>query len=318
MPETPFIVTIDAEGDNLWAKPRMITTRNADYLPRFQALCERFSFKPVYLATHEMAMSDSFVEFMRDVLKRGAGEIGMHLHAWNSPPIEPLTGDDHLHQPYLVEYPLPVMRQKVHALTGLLEERFDRDIVSHRAGRWALDGRYAGILLEEGYRIDCSVTPGIDWSGTPGDPAGHGGVNYSDSPLEAHFLGELLEVPMTIRAGDLYRKLPLAYRIRGLRRLARSVSPGPAWLCPAENGIDEMLRVVREARDERATHLEFMLHSSELMPGGSPSFPDASAIERLYADLEILFTEVARGCRGTTLEEFHARWTRGTGRHDTH
>jgi hypothetical protein len=39
MSETPFIITIDTEGDNLWACPRHITTRNAAYLPRFQSLC---------------------------------------------------------------------------------------------------------------------------------------------------------------------------------------------------------------------------------------------------------------------------------------
>jgi len=51
-----------------------------------------------------MAMSAAFVEFGRDVLARGTGEIGMHLHAWNSPPIVPLTGDDFHYQPYLIEY----------------------------------------------------------------------------------------------------------------------------------------------------------------------------------------------------------------------
>ncbi|MGH8641475.1 MAG: deacetylase, partial [Burkholderiales bacterium] len=82
MSETPFIITIDTEGDDLWARPREITTRNAEYLPRFQSLCERFGFKPVYLTNYEMAMSDVFVAFGRDVAARGAGEIGMHLHAW--------------------------------------------------------------------------------------------------------------------------------------------------------------------------------------------------------------------------------------------
>ena len=81
MSETPFIITIDTEGDNLWARPREITTRNAQYLPRFQSLCERFRFKPVYLTNYEMALSDVFVEFARDVVARGAGEIGMHLPA---------------------------------------------------------------------------------------------------------------------------------------------------------------------------------------------------------------------------------------------
>ena len=32
MSETPFIIAIDTEGDDLWAKPRQITTRNARWL----------------------------------------------------------------------------------------------------------------------------------------------------------------------------------------------------------------------------------------------------------------------------------------------
>jgi hypothetical protein len=28
------------------------------------------------------------------VIARGTAEVGMHLHAWNSPPTEPLTADD--------------------------------------------------------------------------------------------------------------------------------------------------------------------------------------------------------------------------------
>lgn len=308
MPETPFIVTIDAEGDHLWSRPRRITTRNVAYLPRFQALCERYGLKPVYLANYEMAMSIAFVEFARDVLARGAGEVGMHLHAWNSPPLEPLTGDDFRYQPYLIEYPERVMREKIKALTGLLEERFGEKMVSHRAGRWAFDERYAALLLEEGYRVDCSVTPGVDWSRTPGDPRGKGGSDYTACPDQPYyFSGALLEVPMTIRAGDLYKSTPWLYRAPLLRGAARRLSPGPRWLCPAESSLDEMLSVSRLARAEGAAHVEFMLHSSELMPGGSPSFRTSADIERLYHSLEVLFAELASWCRGMTLKEFGAQ-----------
>jgi len=31
MSKTPFIITIDTEGDNFWARPREITTHNAAY-----------------------------------------------------------------------------------------------------------------------------------------------------------------------------------------------------------------------------------------------------------------------------------------------
>jgi hypothetical protein len=308
MPETPFLVTIDTEGDDLWSRPRRITTRNAAWLPRFQALCERYGFKPVYLANFEMAMSVAFVEFARDVLARGAGEVGMHLHAWNSPPLEPLTRDDFYYQPYLVEYPERVMREKIRTLTGVLEDRFACKMASHRAGRWALDARYAALLVEAGYRIDCSVTPGIDWRGAPGDPAGAGGADYRGLPDRPYYFSDaLLEVPVTVRAGRLYRHLPVLYRVPGLRRAAGMLSPAPRWLCPAESSLGQMLQVAREARAEGAEHLEFALHSSELMPGGSPAFRAAADIERLYDDLEALFAALAPWCRGMTLQEFEAR-----------
>ncbi|HKC53013.1 MAG TPA: deacetylase [Burkholderiales bacterium] len=320
MSDTPLVITIDTEGDDLWARPREITTRNAEYLPRFQALCERFRFKPVYLTNYEMAMSDAFVEFARDVVARGAGEVGMHLHAWNSPPLVPLTSDDFHHQPYLIEYPDAVMKEKIKVVTRLLEDRFDQAMLSHRAGRLGFDGRYAAMLLDEGYRVDCSVSPGLDWSGTPGDPRGNGGTDYTRFRHDPYFLSPsdisapasagLLEVPMTIRSSGLFRRAPWVYRIPLLRQTAnRLVSPALNHLCPAENGLGGLLRAARAARADGAAHTEFTLHSSEFMPGGSPTFRNGSDIERLYEDLEILFGELSTWCRGMTLKEFHARFS---------
>ena len=317
MPKTAFIITVDTEGDNLWARPRAITTHNAECLPRFQALCERFDFKPVYLVNYEMAKSRFFTGFARDVLARDAGEVGMHLHAWNTPPIVPLTGDDFRHQPYLTEFPETVIREKIGTLTALLEDRFERKMVSHRAGRWSLDGRYAAALLDAGYRIDCSVTPGVDWGRNLGDPKGNGGSDYRGFPDRPYFLDPsdisspatagLLEVPMTVRPSQLYRNAEWAYRIPLLRSAANRLSPGLRWLSPAESGLDDMRAAARSAREEGADHVEFMLHSSELMPGGSPFFRNAPDIEQLYAALEILFAELATWCLGTTLQEFEAR-----------
>ena len=58
-----FLITIDAEGDNLWSRPRVITTHNAGYLGRFQQTCERYGLRPTYLATWHMARSEAFREF---------------------------------------------------------------------------------------------------------------------------------------------------------------------------------------------------------------------------------------------------------------
>jgi len=260
-------------------------------------------------------MSDEFVEFGRDVIARDAGEIGMHLHAWNSPPLIPLTSDDFHYQPYLMEYPDKVIREKVKYMTALLEDRFDRPMVSHRAGRIGMDSRYAAILMDHSYRVDCSVTPGIDWRWARGAPGGIGGTNYAAFPRRPYFLNPvdiaqpaesgLLEVPVTIQPTGLAHRAPWVNRVPLLRRIVNRLSPEWSWMCPGENGQRGMLRAARGARRNGASHVEFMLHSSELMPGGSPGFRTVRDIELLYARLEAVFSELATWCRGMTLQEFH-------------
>jgi hypothetical protein len=67
-----------------------------------------------------------------------------------------------------------------------------------------------------------------------------------------------------------------------------------------------MLRAARAARAQRAVCVELMVHSSELMPGGSPRFSAPADVERLYASLEVLFEALSAWCKGTTLSDFHS------------
>jgi hypothetical protein len=317
-----FLVTIDTEGDNIWSRPRVVETRNAAALPRFQAICERYAIRPTYLTTWEMAQSPIFRDFGRDLLARGAGEIGMHLHAWNSPPERPLTQDDLIHLPYLIEYPEPVMREKVRTLTDTLEDIFGTELVSHRAGRWALNRHYARILVEEGYSVDCSVTPHVSWSTHRGAPNGHGGTDYSLFPETAYHIdpddiarpgrpGGLVEIPMTIlRHGPgLVERLAHAGNrlLTGLGRSPRRMGR-PRWLRPNGRNRVEMLEVLQVARNQGRDYVEFMLHSSEFL-AGSPNFPTTASIESLFDDLETLFAAASTHFAGATLAEYAA--TRG-------
>jgi hypothetical protein len=315
-----FLVTIDTEGDNLWARPQAITTRNAGFLPRFHALCLSYGLRPTYLVDYEMAIDPGFREFGREIVHRGTAEIGMHLHAWNTPPLHPLTDDDFAHQPYLTEYPPDVMDQKVATMTHLLEDTFGVKMVSHRAGRWGLDAAYARLLVRYGYRVDCSVTPGVSWRSHRGRRASAGGPDFSHFPSGAYFVdlddisrpgsSPLLEVPVTIvparahpaEAGRLWRlvaDMPLAAAI------AERARPSRHWLRPNGRNRHAMMQIVRDAVEAGRSYLEFMLHSSELMPGGSPRFSNSASIERLYADLEALFALARDQCRAATLAEFH-------------
>jgi len=300
-----FLITVDAEGDDLWSRPRRVTTRNAEYLPRFQSLCERFGMKPSYLTTFEMARSPAYREFARDVVRRGQGEVGMHLHAWSSPPLVPLTPDDARCQPYLTEYPETVMRAKIRCLTEVLEETFQTPILSHRGGRWGFDRRYARLLIEHGYRVDSSVTPHVSWESMPGDPQGSGGPDYRGFPDRPYFLdlddlsrpgsSVLLEVPMTTQRIEM--ETGSGFRGTAVPHLVR-------WLRPNGRNRDTLLRLTSEALARGRSCVVLMLHSSELMPGGSPILPGAEEIDSLYRDLEILLEECRSSFRGSTLGEF--------------
>lgn len=313
-----FLITIDTEGDNLWGRPRTIETRNTAFLARFQNLCDDFGFKPTWLTNHEMAMDPAFVRFGREAARRDVAEIGMHLHAWNSPPLVPLTDDDFHHQPFLIEYPADVVEAKISAVTALLRDRFEGGIVSHRAGRWALDSTYVKLLAKYGYRVDCSVTPHVSWTDTKGSPAGAGGTDFSRFPSEPYMLdpehidragnSPILELPVSIIPSSLRRIAPLAYRVPGVRRWAWKYRPELLWLYPDGKNLAHMLEVVRDAVVTKKPYVELVLHSSELMPGGSPLFPDAARIDALYRDLRALFGVIAQSFKGMTLSEFRAAW----------
>ena len=313
-----FLITIDTEGDNLWSRPREITTRNARFLPRFQTLCEKFGFLPTYLTNYEMALCNDYRSFAHDVLQRQTGEIGMHLHAWHSPPEYQLTPDDYRHMPFLIEYPANVMRDKIAFMTDLLQDTFGVKMCSHRAGRWSFNATYAKFLVEQGYIVDCSVTPRVSWCDHLGDPAQNGGTDFSDFPHRAYFLdlenisqsgnSPLLEVPMTI----VQNESALSATARKLnagslpRRVANKLlNIEPQWLRPTGNNLPQMLAIVERAECENWPYLEWMLHSSEFMPGGSPNFVDERAIDKLYEDLETLFARVAQRFSGATLGQFY-------------
>jgi hypothetical protein len=319
-----FLVTIDTEGDNLWAKPREIRTTNARWLPRFQLLCERFGLRPTWLANWEMVNCPIFCEFARDVLARNVGEIGMHLHAWNSPPLVPLTRDDHFHQPFLIEFPEEQIRRKVRVMTDAIEEALQVKPLTHRAGRWAFNATYARVLIECGYRVDCSVTPHVSWAEYKGDPDGNGGADYSEFRENAYFLdlddirsagdSPLLEVPLTVTA-PYYSKFEVAMRSimqRGGKlgmRAARRFFPTHSRFVPNGRNANLMRRITKAACHDGRDHMNFTVHSSELMPGGSPNFRTQASIERLYDNLEELFAGSRPYVVGMTLGEYYSRFS---------
>ena len=66
----------------------------------------------------------------------------------------------------------------------------------------------------------------------------------------------------------------------------------------------ELISLVNKCKNE--DYLMFMIHSSELMPGGSPNFKTEEDIDKLYEIIENLFSYIQKqGFVGATLREYY-------------
>lgn len=287
MGKKKFIITIDTEGDNLWGwKEGMpLRTENVQYLPRFQELCNQYDFIPTWLCNWEMVNDDRFVSFVKKNLNEGTCSVGMHLHAWNTPPeFDSLPRHEKAGLPYLIEYPKEIMREKIVRMTDIIEKKIGIRPVVHRAGRWAMNDDYFELLAECGYIADCSITPYINWKTSWGQTPGFEGPDYSNEEVRISKRKNVTEIPVTTLWDDERKKA--------------------LWLRPNRKNLDEMLRLIEFYQNSELEYLMFMLHSSELMPGGSPTFQTEGGIEILYEHLNIIFNMISENYEGIGLDRY--------------
>jgi hypothetical protein len=267
-----------------------------------------------------MAVDEFFVKFGKECLARGTCEIGSHPHAWNSPPDYDLTGNDRKHTPYLIEYPEEIIYKKVKFLTDLLESKFETKVVSHRAGRWGFNEIYARILEQLGYKVDCSVTPFVCWKSCLGAPDGNGGPDFSTFPDKAYFLDMndiskagcssfVLELPVTIRRnyGPILSRIYSIVPAVTVKRLMRGVFGQPVnWFRCSKGNVKSILKMLEGELASNSKYVEFMLHSSELMPGCSPAYTTQDDIDNLYRELNEVFSLLSKaGVGGAGCEDYH-------------
>lgn len=299
----PFFLTVDTEGDNVWGRLKNVTSRNTEKLYRFQELCEKYNVKPIYLTNYEAAINTGYQEFVEK--HKDNLEIGLHLHAWNSPPSYDLTDDDNKNHPYLHEYPDHIIEEKINFMIKLLKETFKCDIISHRGGRYSISEKMMEVLADHGIKIDCSVVPGIDWSSNTGDPNGNGGPNFKSSQSNIHTIyDKMIEIPVsTYRINKYFDLLHQTNIIR--RGFGKIFNYKNSMLRSKVDNYEEMQKVIKWNLANNATHLEYIIHSSELVCGESSLVSNKIEEDILYDNLEKLFILLKKsGVQSLTFKEY--------------
>jgi hypothetical protein len=326
-----LVITIDTEEDDQWRRQGPPSVENIRFIPPFQQLCARHGFAPTYLCTYSVVGSTAFGEILLPFEQAGTAEIGAHLHAWLTPPLDGSWDDPSLTASYASEIPTSLYRRKLESLVRALRDKRRTDAFSYRGGRWGFSAAHIEILLDLGCVADCSVTPGLNWI----DPGARDrGQDYREAPVRPYYVAwgdparegasPLLEVPVTIvHTNRVLRRSPTlaGWYIRNRKRpiarqLNRVFGIAPRWFRPfSDMTADRLYGVYRTARDMGLPVLQLTFHSSELMPGGSPHSETAQDVERLLAKLDLVFGRlVSEGVTGTTLSAFAASWKAGDGR----
>src|SRR2546426_5240235 len=294
-----LVVSIDTEEDN-WAPARTgITVDNIRELPRLHRVLGRLGVRPTYFVTYQVALRPWAADILRGISADGNGEIGAHLHPWNTPP---LTDELVPRNTMLLNLPAPLQAVKIASLTNALQAATGERPRSFRAGRWGFGASTAAALLKCGYRVDSSVTPFESWArydhgpshvGAPLDVYRLDGLGDTRVPVPG---GALVEVPVScgysrgpIHSWARLHALLNSSVARGLRLGAMASRAGVIRhivLNPELEPVENMLTLSRHLIGQGVRHLHVSLHSPSLRPGLTPFAPTRADVERLYSALD--------------------------------
>lgn len=308
----PFFITVDTEGDALWDDPTIdqIKTENSLWVPKFQELCEKYGFIPIWLTDYEMIEDDRYVHYIKEKVHKGLCEVGIHVHARNNPPIYKLENEQKKGAAYLIEYPFQIMREKFCYLKELIEKKMECKVITHRAGRWTINEDYIRILEETGIQYDCTMTPGLSWEACEGITPGSRGSSYLRNLYERQIIGQcIIEYPVTVFKMDLFiipKKISVKSGVRAIRNYLKKT---PIWLRPNTNeNLNEMKNILDRIIKEDKEYAEFMIHSSEFMPGGGPKHQGEDEVCKLFETMDLLFKYAYDiGFRGYTFDTWEGR-----------
>jgi hypothetical protein len=280
-PAALLICSIDVEEDNWLPQRSGCTAANVRRLPTLVPLLKELGVHPTFFVSYAAARHPGAAVFIEQAIEETGGELGAHLHPWNTPPApERATPSNTM----MCNLPAELQRAKLASLLDAHESVFGRRPTSFRAGRLGGGPPIVRQLVEAGFTVDSSVAPMTDLS----DDAG---PSFLDSPLQAHVIraepvvGEegqppsIVEVPLSVGL----TRMPLP-RWRALRRDLLPTPRGRAVLramsatrvlrrvsmSPEVEHTRDMLRAAQVLLASGVGYVHLTWHSPTLVPGLTP------------------------------------------------
>jgi hypothetical protein len=239
------------------------------------------------------------VEILREIRDGGGGEIGAHLHPWNTPPVEDVFL---MRNSMMKNLPAALQLAKLRELTTTLRNAFGVSPTTFRAGRYGLGTEAVCALRACGYQVDSSVTPFVSWQAVDDGPTFVGAplnayrIGVQRNVVEPEAGGPLVEIPLTSGYTRFSsRRWPMLHRVLHAGPLRKSRIAGLASrlgfaklvvLSPEFLSVRDMLALSRGALAGGVRHLQMTLHSPSLCPGLTPWISTAAEVDGMYASID--------------------------------
>lgn len=301
MQPTLFTITVDTEEEWDWSsgyRTNSDSVSNIHALPEFQKACDHHSAKVTYFVNHAVLANTTTAEIICDLAKNPNAEIGMHIHAWNTPPLGPQHQVSEK-ESFLHNIPREIAIKKLQAVLQAFDEHGLKP-TSFRGGRYSTCNWMQEFLSEHGIIADASILPFTTWP-DEGAPDFRNRDLFPVRKQMQHGKNGLWEIPLTLA----YTKKPFSFwrkfyelgettpfRQFRMTALAERLLVKRIWLNLEHPLGKHSAKLIHRLRKEKLPCINFTLHSSSLVAGLNSYSPTQSDVRNLYARLDSCFTRL--------------------------
>jgi hypothetical protein len=290
-----LVVVVDTEEEWDWSAGRSrlnTSVRAMRSIGHLQKVFDEYGITPVYVVDYPVVSQSEGYRPLQEIQSGGRCVIGAHLHPWVNPPFaEPLSA----RTSFPGNLTADVEAAKLRALGDLIGERFGSAPTVYKAGRYGIGPNTASILEEQGYEVDLSVCPRMNYSV-------EGGPDFTAFSARPYWFGHrrrLLELPLTVGfSGALRRWGSTIHRAASHPSLAPTHAIGvmarlrlldKVWLSPEGYGAGELRRLGRSLWRDGLRIFSFALHSPSAEPGHTPYVRSTHELREMLSRCRRLF-----------------------------
>jgi hypothetical protein len=299
-----LVAVVDTEEEFDWAAPfdrAHTAVAHMAAIHRLQDVFASLGVIPSYLVSYAIVAQEAGFRPLLPYVGAGQAVVGAHLNPWTTPPWGERVNRMNS---YPGNLPRELEAAKLDALRRQIQRSFGVRPRVYKAGRYGKGRNTEAILEEQGFEVDISPAPPMDFRADGGpDYTRHAARPFlfgRGRPLlclpntgafvgRCHVLGPVLQ-PVLERGSLARLRLPaIASRLRLLERLR---------LTPEGYTLAEMKRLTRALLARGQHTFVVSLHSPSVVPGHTPYVrTDADVVallQRLHEYL-IFFRDELRG-----------------------